>query len=61
MSRPSLLLSICLGFLTSLMPAGIAFAGYESVRRMFIDPIEQANALSLRIGSAIAHHFGAHG
>lgn len=36
-------------------------AGYESVRRMFIDPIEQANALSLRIGTAIANHFGAHG
>ena len=36
-------------------------AGYEAVQRMFIDPIEQANALSLRIGTAIANHFGAHG
>ncbi len=36
-------------------------AGYEGVRRSFIDPIEQAHALSLRIGTAIANHFGAHG
>ena len=35
--------------------------GYEGVRRMFIDPIEQAHVLSLRIGTAIANHFGAHG
>jgi phosphoenolpyruvate carboxylase len=35
--------------------------GYEAIRRGFIDPIERANALSLRIGTAIANHFGAHG
>ena len=35
--------------------------GYETIRRAFIDPIERANALSLRIGTAIANHFGAHG
>jgi phosphoenolpyruvate carboxylase len=35
--------------------------GYEAIRRMFIDPIEQAHNLSLRIGTAIANHFGAHG
>jgi phosphoenolpyruvate carboxylase len=36
-------------------------AGYEGIRRAFIDPIEQAYALSLRIGTAIANRFGAHG
>lgn len=35
--------------------------GYEAIRRMFIDPIEQAQTLSLRIGTAIANQFGAHG
>jgi len=35
--------------------------GYESLRRAFIDPIERAQGLSLRIGAAIANHFGAHG
>jgi phosphoenolpyruvate carboxylase len=35
--------------------------GYESVRRAFIDPIGRAQGLSLRIGMAIANHFGAHG
>jgi len=35
--------------------------GYEAIRRMFIDPIERAQALSLRIGTAIANHFGALG
>jgi phosphoenolpyruvate carboxylase len=35
--------------------------GYEAIRRAFIDPIERAHALSLRIGGAIANHFGAHG
>jgi phosphoenolpyruvate carboxylase len=35
--------------------------GYDAIRRMFIDPIEQAQALSLRVGTAIANHFGAHG
>jgi phosphoenolpyruvate carboxylase len=35
--------------------------GYEGVHRAFIVPIERAHALSLRIGTAIANHFGAHG
>jgi phosphoenolpyruvate carboxylase len=35
--------------------------GYGAIRRDFIDPIERAQALSLRIGTAIANHFGAHG
>jgi phosphoenolpyruvate carboxylase len=35
--------------------------GYEGVHRAFIVPIERAQALSLRLGSAIANHFGAHG
>ena len=35
--------------------------GYEAIRRAFIDPIERAHRLSLRIGTAIANHFGAHG
>jgi len=35
--------------------------GYEGVHRAFIVPIERAQALSLRIGTAIANHFGAHG
>jgi phosphoenolpyruvate carboxylase len=35
--------------------------GYEAIRRTFIDPIERAYGLSLRIGTAIANHFGAHG
>ncbi len=35
--------------------------GYEAIRRTFIDPIERAQALSLRIATAIANHFGAHG
>jgi phosphoenolpyruvate carboxylase len=36
-------------------------AGYESVRRTYIDPIDQAYRLILRIGTAIANDFGAHG
>ena len=39
-------------------------AATKATRRsaaMFIDPIEQAHALSLRIGTAIANQFGAHG
>lgn len=36
-------------------------AGYESVRRNFIDPIDEAYGLTLRIGAAIANEFGAHG
>jgi phosphoenolpyruvate carboxylase len=35
--------------------------GYEALRREFIDPIERAHALSLRIATAIANLFGAHG
>lgn len=35
--------------------------GYEAIRRAFIDPIDRAYGLSLRIGTAIANHFGAHG
>jgi phosphoenolpyruvate carboxylase len=35
--------------------------GYASVRSGFIDPIERAHALNLRIATAIANHFGAHG
>ncbi len=35
--------------------------GYEAIQRGFIDPIERAYALSLRIGTIIANHFGAHG
>ncbi|HWK41793.1 MAG TPA: phosphoenolpyruvate carboxylase [Croceibacterium sp.] len=35
--------------------------GYGAIRRDFIDPIERSYALTLRIGTAIANHFGAHG
>ncbi|BBC72115.1 phosphoenolpyruvate carboxylase [Altererythrobacter sp. B11] len=35
--------------------------GYESIRRDFIDPIDRAYALSLRISTTIANQFGAHG
>ena len=35
--------------------------GYAAIRRDFIDPIESANKLSLRITTAIANIFGAHG
>jgi phosphoenolpyruvate carboxylase len=35
--------------------------GYERIHRAYIDPIEQAYRLSLRIGTAIANRFGAHG
>ncbi len=35
-----------------------AYAGIQSA---YIDPVEQAYALCLRIGTAIANHFGAHG
>jgi phosphoenolpyruvate carboxylase len=36
-------------------------AGYAYIGRDFIEPIDRAYALSLRIGTAIANHFGAHG
>ncbi|VVS98667.1 phosphoenolpyruvate carboxylase [Erythrobacter sp. EC-HK427] len=35
--------------------------GYEAINRDFIDPIERAHRLSLRITTAIANIFGAHG
>jgi len=35
--------------------------GYEAIRRDFIDPIDTAYRLSLRISTAIANEFGAHG
>ncbi len=35
--------------------------GYEAIQREFIDPIEAAYGLSLRISTAIANIFGAHG
>ncbi|MEQ1724452.1 MAG: phosphoenolpyruvate carboxylase [Sphingopyxis sp.] len=34
---------------------------YAGIRAAYIDPIEQAYALCLRVGTAIANHFGAHG
>jgi phosphoenolpyruvate carboxylase len=42
-------------------PEGGDDEGYEAIRRTFIDPIDTAYALTLRIGAAIANHFGAHG
>lgn len=36
-------------------------SGYATIRRDFIDPIEAAHRLSLRITTAIANIFGAHG
>ncbi|MDE1467122.1 phosphoenolpyruvate carboxylase [Aurantiacibacter sp. D1-12] len=35
--------------------------GYEAIHRDFIDPIERAHSLSLRLSTAIANIFGAHG
>ena len=35
--------------------------GYAAIHRDYIDRIEAAHALNLRIASAIANHFGAHG
>lgn len=34
---------------------------YAGIRAAYIDPMEQAYALCLRVGTAIANHFGAHG
>jgi len=34
---------------------------YSAIRSRFIDPIERAHALNLRISVAIADYFGAHG
>lgn len=38
-----------------------AAVGYEAIHRDFIDPIAEAQALALRITTAIANTFGAHG
>ena len=38
-----------------------AATGYGAIHRDFIDPIAQAQALALRITTAIANVFGAHG
>jgi phosphoenolpyruvate carboxylase len=38
-----------------------AAVGYEAIHRDFIEPIERANALALRITTTIANLFGAHG
>lgn len=38
-----------------------AATGYGAIHRDFIDPIERAQALALRITTAIANQFGAHG
>lgn len=35
--------------------------GYSAIHRDFIDPIERAHALALRITTAVANEFGAHG
>ncbi|WP_095011733.1 phosphoenolpyruvate carboxylase [Tsuneonella mangrovi] len=35
--------------------------GYSAIHRDYIDPIEAAHALNLRISAAIANQFGAHG
>ncbi|MCB2067461.1 MAG: phosphoenolpyruvate carboxylase, partial [Erythrobacter sp.] len=35
--------------------------GYDAIHRDFIDPIERAHVLSLRVTTAIANLFGAHG
>ena len=35
--------------------------GYEAIRQLYIDPIEEAHALNLRITTAVANIFGAHG
>ncbi len=35
--------------------------GYAAIQRDIIDPIERSQALALRISTAIANEFGAHG
>ena len=35
--------------------------GYTAIRRNFVEPIDRAYNLSLRISTAIANEFGAHG
>ncbi|MGB3166276.1 MAG: phosphoenolpyruvate carboxylase [Alteraurantiacibacter sp.] len=42
-------------------PEGGADEGYDAINRDFIDPIERAYGLTLRISTAIANIFGAHG
>ena len=34
---------------------------YAGIRTEYIDPIEKSYALCLRVSTAIANHFGAHG
>jgi phosphoenolpyruvate carboxylase len=34
---------------------------YGAIRARFIDPIERAHALNIRVAVAIANYFGAHG
>ncbi len=34
---------------------------YDGIQSRYIDPIAEANALALRVSTAIANHFGAHG
>ena len=36
-------------------------SGYAQIHRDFIDPIARSHTLSLRITTAIANEFGAHG
>ena len=36
-------------------------ANYAAIHRDFIDPLARSHALVLRIGTAIANEFGAHG
>ena len=38
-----------------------AATGYDAIHRDSIDPIAEANGLALRITTAIANVFGAHG
>jgi phosphoenolpyruvate carboxylase len=38
-----------------------AATGYEAIHRDFIDAIERAQSLALRIATAVANEFGAHG
>jgi phosphoenolpyruvate carboxylase len=35
--------------------------GYGAIRRDYIEPLERAHTLALRIGTAVANEFGAHG
>ena len=46
--------------LTKRYPMGEG-EGYAAIRETYIEPIEQAYELCLRITTAIANEFGAHG